>query len=158
MKQLYITYAEQRRLHGMDSFGTPSRFIAEIPEDLVEGCGRASRFRARGGRPFQAANGRTRSGRPLGARAPQEVWRGRDPQGGRSGPAGKHPGELRLLGVKIMMLEYLEVVHERAEVQRQVGSGMEVPNSLVCVGLDPEPKKFPDRFRDARAESRIHKR
>ncbi len=22
-------------------------------------------------------------------------------------------------------------------------------NSLVCVGLDPEPKKFPDRFRDA---------
>ena len=22
-------------------------------------------------------------------------------------------------------------------------------NSLVCVGLDPEPKKFPDQFRDA---------
>jgi len=36
MKQLYISYAEQRRLHGMDSFGTPSRFIAEIPEDLIE--------------------------------------------------------------------------------------------------------------------------
>jgi DNA helicase-2/ATP-dependent DNA helicase PcrA len=36
MKQLYISYAEQRRLHGMDSFGTPSRFISEIPEDLVE--------------------------------------------------------------------------------------------------------------------------
>jgi DNA helicase-2/ATP-dependent DNA helicase PcrA len=36
MKQLYITYAEQRRLHGMDSFGTPSRFIAEIPEELLE--------------------------------------------------------------------------------------------------------------------------
>ena len=36
MKQLYVTYAEQRRLHGMDSFGTPSRFIAELPEDLVE--------------------------------------------------------------------------------------------------------------------------
>jgi len=36
MKQLYISYAEQRRLHGMDSFGTPSRFIAEIPADLVE--------------------------------------------------------------------------------------------------------------------------
>ena len=27
MKQLYLTYAEQRRLHGMDSYGTPSRFI-----------------------------------------------------------------------------------------------------------------------------------
>jgi DNA helicase-2/ATP-dependent DNA helicase PcrA len=33
---LYVTYAEQRRLHGMDSFSQPSRFIAEIPEDLVE--------------------------------------------------------------------------------------------------------------------------
>jgi DNA helicase-2/ATP-dependent DNA helicase PcrA len=36
MKQLYICHAEQRRLHGMDSFGTPSRFIAEIPADLIE--------------------------------------------------------------------------------------------------------------------------
>jgi DNA helicase II / ATP-dependent DNA helicase PcrA len=36
MKQLYVTYAEQRRLHGMDNFGTPSRFIAELPEDLIE--------------------------------------------------------------------------------------------------------------------------
>ncbi|HWM29404.1 MAG TPA: DNA helicase II [Woeseiaceae bacterium] len=33
---LYITYAEQRRLHGMDSFSLPSRFIAEIPNELVE--------------------------------------------------------------------------------------------------------------------------
>ena len=36
MKQLYLTYAEQRRLHGMDSYGTPSRFIAEMPAELVE--------------------------------------------------------------------------------------------------------------------------
>jgi DNA helicase-2/ATP-dependent DNA helicase PcrA len=36
MRHLYITYAEQRRLHGIDSFGMPSRFIAEIPEELVE--------------------------------------------------------------------------------------------------------------------------
>src|SRR5690606_40201094 len=28
---LYITYAEQRRLHGLDSFSQPSRFIREIP-------------------------------------------------------------------------------------------------------------------------------
>ena len=33
---LYITHAEQRRLHGMDSFAQASRFIAEIPEELVE--------------------------------------------------------------------------------------------------------------------------
>ncbi|MGB5580499.1 MAG: DNA helicase II [Woeseia sp.] len=33
---LYVTYAEQRRLHGMDSYAQQSRFIAEIPEDLLE--------------------------------------------------------------------------------------------------------------------------
>jgi DNA helicase-2/ATP-dependent DNA helicase PcrA len=36
MKQLYLTYAEQRRLHGVDSYGTPSRFIREIPSELIE--------------------------------------------------------------------------------------------------------------------------
>jgi DNA helicase-2/ATP-dependent DNA helicase PcrA len=36
MKQLYVTYAEQRRLHGIDSYGQPSRFIQELPEELVE--------------------------------------------------------------------------------------------------------------------------
>ena len=36
MKQLYLTYAEQRRLHGVDSYGTPSRFIKEIPPELIE--------------------------------------------------------------------------------------------------------------------------
>ena len=33
---LYITYAEQRRLHGMDNFSQPSRFISEIPLEYVE--------------------------------------------------------------------------------------------------------------------------
>jgi DNA helicase II / ATP-dependent DNA helicase PcrA len=36
MRQLYVTYAEQRRLHGIDTFGQPSRFIAELPPELVE--------------------------------------------------------------------------------------------------------------------------
>jgi DNA helicase-2/ATP-dependent DNA helicase PcrA len=36
MQELYLTLAEQRRLHGLDSFGQPSRFIAEIPASLVE--------------------------------------------------------------------------------------------------------------------------
>ncbi len=36
MKQLFLTYAEQRRLHGVDSYGQPSRFIREIPEDLID--------------------------------------------------------------------------------------------------------------------------
>ena len=33
---LFVTYAEQRRLHGMDSFSQPSRFISEIPDEYVE--------------------------------------------------------------------------------------------------------------------------
>ena len=36
MRQLYITYAEQRRLYGVDQYGQPSRFIGELPADLVE--------------------------------------------------------------------------------------------------------------------------
>jgi DNA helicase-2/ATP-dependent DNA helicase PcrA len=36
MRQLYVTYAEQRRLHGQDSYGQPSRFITELPEELIE--------------------------------------------------------------------------------------------------------------------------
>ncbi|MDR2215886.1 MAG: DNA helicase II [Nevskiaceae bacterium] len=36
MRQLYVSYAEQRRLHGMDNFGAPSRFIEELPAELVE--------------------------------------------------------------------------------------------------------------------------
>ena len=35
-RSLYVTYAEQRRLHGMDSYSMPSRFIAEIPGEHVE--------------------------------------------------------------------------------------------------------------------------
>ena len=33
---LYISHAEQRRMHGTDNFAQPSRFISEIPEELVE--------------------------------------------------------------------------------------------------------------------------
>jgi DNA helicase II / ATP-dependent DNA helicase PcrA len=36
MRQLYITYAEQRRLYGVDTYGQPSRFISEFPAELVE--------------------------------------------------------------------------------------------------------------------------
>jgi DNA helicase-2/ATP-dependent DNA helicase PcrA len=36
MQSLYITHAEQRRLHGMDNFSQPSRFIAEIPSEHIE--------------------------------------------------------------------------------------------------------------------------
>jgi DNA helicase II / ATP-dependent DNA helicase PcrA len=36
MRALYLSYAEQRRLHGVDSYGQVSRFVREIPEGLIE--------------------------------------------------------------------------------------------------------------------------
>ena len=35
-KRIFLTYAEQRRLHGTDNYGTPSRFIRELPQELLE--------------------------------------------------------------------------------------------------------------------------
>lgn len=36
MRQLYITCAESRRLHGQDSYNLQSRFLREIPADLLQ--------------------------------------------------------------------------------------------------------------------------
>ncbi len=35
-QELYLSYAESRRLHGMDNYGVPSRFLREIPPDLLQ--------------------------------------------------------------------------------------------------------------------------
>jgi DNA helicase-2/ATP-dependent DNA helicase PcrA len=36
MQKLVITYAESRRLHGSETLNTPSRFIREIPAELLQ--------------------------------------------------------------------------------------------------------------------------
>ncbi len=36
MEKLIITHAESRRLYGQENFSTPSRFIREIPSDLIQ--------------------------------------------------------------------------------------------------------------------------
>ena len=75
MQTLYITHAEQRRLHGMDNFSQPSRFIAEIPEEHVEEI----RPRVQVARPMRSprtsARGRTRvdTGGDMGIRLGQRV-------------------------------------------------------------------------------------
>ncbi len=35
-RELYLTHAEQRRMHGTETFATPSRFLREIPAELIE--------------------------------------------------------------------------------------------------------------------------
>jgi len=56
-KRLFLTYAEHRRLHGSESYCVPSRFINEIPADLVEEI----RPRIQVSRPYVSQAGR----RPL---------------------------------------------------------------------------------------------
>ncbi len=48
MRQLYLTFAETRRLHGTDSYNRPSRFLLEVPQDLV----REVRLRGAPVRPY----------------------------------------------------------------------------------------------------------
>lgn len=36
MQQLYLTHAESRRIHGSDNYPLPSRFLREIPAEVVE--------------------------------------------------------------------------------------------------------------------------
>ena len=36
MQKLYITYAESRRMYGSENYNSPSRFIREIPQELMQ--------------------------------------------------------------------------------------------------------------------------
>ena len=76
---LYVTYAEQRRLHGMDSFAQPSRFISEIPDEYVEEVRprvQVSRP-VRSPRPAGAGSLRKSSDAEMGVRLGQRVRHGK---------------------------------------------------------------------------------
>ena len=55
MQRLVMTYAESRRLHGSDSYNPPSRFVREIPPELVNEV----RLHTRISRPMSARSART---------------------------------------------------------------------------------------------------
>jgi len=69
MRELYLSYAEQRRLHGVDNYGIPSRFIGELPAELVEEIRPAARVT----RPSAAPSGRFRDEPPAGISLGQRV-------------------------------------------------------------------------------------
>jgi DNA helicase-2/ATP-dependent DNA helicase PcrA len=80
MSELYLTYAEQRRLYGVDSVCQPSRFIGEIPGELIEEV----RPRIHVSRPLYRRPGIERSGvvEPEGAvRLGQRVKHGKFGEG-----------------------------------------------------------------------------
>ena len=64
MQRLYLTYAEMRRLHGKETYQRASRFIRELPEELIEEV----RLRGQVARPMPPSRGnfpsatRTRGG------------------------------------------------------------------------------------------------
>ena len=75
MEQLVVTYAENRRLHGGDTYNTLSRFIREIPGDLVEEVrlnGAVTRSLNVGGRLVQSES--TVEGLDLGRRVLHQVF------------------------------------------------------------------------------------
>ena len=63
MRELYLSYAEVRRLHGSENYARPSRFLAEIPAEVVEPV----RGGMRGAAPAPFA--------PLGADTPPAAMR-----------------------------------------------------------------------------------
>ncbi len=62
-RTLYMTHAEQRRMHGMESFSQQSRFISEIPDEFVEEI----RPRVQVSRPVRRPESRGSRSRGLGA-------------------------------------------------------------------------------------------
>jgi DNA helicase II / ATP-dependent DNA helicase PcrA len=112
MKQLYLTYAEQRRLHGMDNFATRSRFVDEFPEELIDEV----RPRIQISRPvaagrFKPPTEELAPGVKLGARVRHKKFgEGVILKVEGQGPQANIQVNFASLGVKIMMLEYLEVV------------------------------------------------
>lgn len=77
---LYLTYAEQRRMHGMESLSQPSRFISELPDDLVEEVRpriQVSRTLHSASRSRGRAAGRIAPGSEAGVRLGQRVRHGK---------------------------------------------------------------------------------
>jgi len=113
-ESLYITYAEQRRLHGMDSFAQPSRFITEIPEEHLEEIRprvQVSRPVHHTGRPVRHSGGGVRPGEELGVRLGQHVRHAKFGDGvilNCSGQGAHAQVEVNFesVGTKILVLAY----------------------------------------------------
>jgi DNA helicase II / ATP-dependent DNA helicase PcrA len=109
MRQLHLTYAEQRRLHGVDSYAAPSRFIEEVPDELIEEV----RPRIQVSRPVVSA-GRFRAPEepaPPGMRLGARVRHGKFGEGvvlnvEGNGPHARVQVSFERQGTKWLMLQY----------------------------------------------------
>ena len=114
---LYITHAEQRRMHGTDSFSQASRFISEIPDELVEEIRPRVQVQVQVSRPIQSPlrHARTASGvapgAELGVRLGQRVRHAKFGDGvilNCSGQGAHAQVEVNFetVGTKILVLAY----------------------------------------------------
>ena len=80
-QSLYVTYAEQRRLHGMDNYSQPSRFITEIPAEYIEEI----RPRVQVARPLHSSATSTRRSSSIAADAELGIRLGQRVRHGKFG-------------------------------------------------------------------------
>jgi DNA helicase-2/ATP-dependent DNA helicase PcrA len=114
MQQLYLTYAESRRLYGRESYPRPSRFLREIPAEFIQEV----RMRATISRPFTAVKPKAVSLQTAGSyKLGQGVSHAKFGEGvvlqlEGSGAQERVQINFKQVGVKWLMLAYanLEVV------------------------------------------------
>ena len=109
MKQLFLTYAEQRRLHGIDSYAMPSRFIKEVPDEYIEEV----RPRIQVVRPVAITRARPEEPALRGMRLGGRVRHGKFGEGvilnvEGNGPSARVEVNFERNGSKWMMIQYLE--------------------------------------------------
>ncbi|NNM60648.1 MAG: DNA helicase II [Steroidobacteraceae bacterium] len=107
MRELYVTYAEQRRLYGVDTYGQPSRFIGEMPADLIEEI----RPRIQVSRPVFSPRKPVEEPTPSGMRMGSRVRHGKFGDGvvlsfEGNGPHARIQVNFERQGTKWLMLSY----------------------------------------------------
>jgi DNA helicase-2/ATP-dependent DNA helicase PcrA len=114
MRQLYFTRAEQRRLHGSDSYAQPSRFIKEVPQELLEEV----RPRMQLSRPVAVGRFRAEEPPQPGVRLGARVRHGKFGEGviltvEGNGPHARVQVSFEKQGTKWLMIQYanLEPMH-----------------------------------------------
>jgi DNA helicase II / ATP-dependent DNA helicase PcrA len=118
MRHLFLTYAEQRRVHGMDTHPAPSRFIKEIPPDIlaevrprVQVARAVTAARMRREQPEPVVRFRTEEPPPPGMRLGARVRHGKFGEGvvlnvEGSGPHARVQVNFEQQGTKWLMMQY----------------------------------------------------
>ena len=87
MQKLYLTHARRRAVFGAQSYGLPSRFLDEIPAELLDRVQAPALHSWAGAR---AGAGTANGGSSLGGGAPASGWGGRSGAQGREASSREH--------------------------------------------------------------------